>query len=321
MNSAQGSPLGVVIVTYRSQDVIGDCLDSLLAAGGPAMRIVVVDNASSDGTTAVVAQRATRPGRHGVELIHAGRNGGYAAGVNLGLARLAGDPRISWFWVLNPDCTVPPETPARYLAALRRAGAFALMGGRTLYADRPETVQSDGGRVRPWTGVCALVNRGRGAGTPPPDAASLDFISGANMIASRAFLEATGPMREDYFLYYEEVDWAARRGGLPLRFCPEAVVHHRAGTAIGSPAPGRAASPFSTYFNYRGRMRFLARHRPRTLPTALVHALARALLAVLQRDAGNAGAILRGTLGLSPPRDVRDRLAPRPRSRRMPGNS
>ena len=72
-----------------------------------------------------------------------------------------------------------------------------------------------------------------------PDPASLDFISGASMVASRAFIDQVGLMADDYFLYYEEIDWAARRGALPFRLCGDAIVYHHTGTSIGSASSSR----------------------------------------------------------------------------------
>ena len=189
----QTARLAVIIVTYCSADVVGTCLDSLLASTGPGLDIVVVDNASPDGTVDRVNRRCPGHGRHTLTVIRAAFNGGYAAGVNLGLAQARAAPFV---WILNPDCVVPSETPARLLDRAQSGPAFALMGGRTCYAATPHHIQSDGGRVGRWTGVCRLVNQGGGPDTLAPDAATLDFISGAHMLASRAFLDRD---REDSF--------------------------------------------------------------------------------------------------------------------------
>ena len=309
MTDSEEAQLGVIIVTYNSAGVIGGCLASLLAVRKPPLRIVVVDNASSDGSARIVERSASIRGPHRVELIRAQANRGFASGVNLGLAHLSADPAIGYFWILNPDCVVPDDTPATYLAALKAAGPFALMGGRTLYAATRPAIQSEGGRIGRWTGVCRLTNRGCDPATArSPAEETLDFISGANMIASRAFLDRAGPMAEDYFLYYEEVDWAVRRGDLPLRLCPDAIVHHHAGTSIGSATLENGATAFASYFNHRARMRFLWRHRARALPTALAFALLRAAMLAIRGERGEAIGALRGTLGLAPPPEVAARL-------------
>lgn len=326
------SPLGVILVAYNSADVILDALETLLgaaAADGTALCVAVVDNASTDGTAAAIAAWATGDAPHvpsavlpfphlpvpkplpegALTVIPAGVNGGYAAGVNLGLAHLAANPAIDRFWILNPDSLVPPGTPRAF--AGHDPGPFALMGGRVTYCDPPDMIQIDGGTINRWTGVTGNINLGRTIGdTPAPAPTALEFVMGASMVASRAFLDRAGPMPEDYFLYYEEVDWAMRRGDLPLAVCPDARIYHHAGTAIGSQAVGRPASPFSLYFKHRGRMRFVRKFFPRSLPTAFAYSCAKALQILLKGYRREALTIMRATLDLPPPPAIRARLSP-----------
>lgn len=299
--------LGVVLVTHGSGDVVGDCLDTLLASRGVALSVVVVDNASSDDTAAVVAARSA-PAPHDLRWCPTGRNGGFAAGVNHGLDLLLPDPGLDRFWILNPDTLVPAGT-ARAFAAHPAPGGFGLIGGRVVYADPPGRIQIDGGVIDWRTGRTFNIHQNAPADTAPPRAAEIDFVTGASMVVSRAFVEKAGPMPEAYFLYYEEVDWALRRGALPLLHCAEAVVRHRAGTAIGSGRPGRTASPFSEWFKHRARLRFVRRHRPAALPGAWAFTAAKAAqLLLLRRDPAAAAAVMRGGFGLAPPAAVRRRL-------------
>lgn len=322
-------PIGVAIVAFNSADVILGCLDSLFASQGATLRVVVTDNCSSDATVALIrewsAKRQEADREFGfaelpadavsdaeveLTLLRSDVNGGYAHGVNAGLKVLLRNPSLDLFWVLNPDCEVTPDAAARYLAH-GADGGFSLMCGRTLYTDVPDRVQTDGGRVNRWTGVCSAVNIGApSTSATMPRAAALDFVPGSNAVATRAFIERAGLMTEDYFLYYEEVDWAFRRGDLPLRVVDDVIVYHHGGTAIGSGAVGRRASPFANYFNYRNRIRFLRRHRPIAVPVALGYAAAKASQLVLKGAFGEARALLAGAFGLAPPAAVRDRIAP-----------
>ncbi len=326
------APLGVVIVAYNSADVILDCLETLCAAAAidrTALRIVVVDNASPDDSVQAVADWVSgkkpwmAPGDlpftapalskplapHLVTVIPARVNGGFAAGVNIGLHHLFADPDIGRVWVLNPDTLIPPGTPAAFAAY--DPGPFALMGGRATYTDPPDMIQIDGGTLNHRTGVTGNINLGRSfAATPAPQASEMDFITGASMVASRAFWDRAGPMVEDYFLYYEEVDWALRRGDLPLALCPAARVFHRTGTVIGSATLGRPASPFSLYFLHRGRLRFVRRHLPRARVTAWAYTLAKAAQYWLKGWRAEARAVLAGARDGPLPETVRARLGP-----------
>lgn len=337
--------LGVVIVSYNSRDVIFDCLESLLAARDVSLHVVVVDNASTDGTPAAIRDWAAGqsawtapddlpfpltaapkplelagpddlpPAAPGITLLHSPVNGGFAAGVNIGLAHLARHPDIDRFWVLNPDCVTPPETPRAFAAHETPGGQFSLLGGRLTYVDPPDRIQSDGGIIDQRTGRTHNLNLEKSfTQTPPSDSMQMDFISGASMVASRRFYETAGPMPEEYFLYYEEVDWALRRGELPLAFCPEARVYHRAGTAIGSPVKGRMASTFSLYFKHRARHLFVRRHFPRSLPTAWAFTLAKAGWYLLKGHRSAARTVIAGAYGAPPPREVREKLSPEARA-------
>ncbi len=287
---------------------------------------MIVDNASDDGTvSAVRAWAHENAGRLSFEeglpgeLSHASAdltlllspvNGGFAWATNRGLELLLGDKGLELFWILNPDCEVLPRT-ARTLIAAAGEGPFALMGGRTLYRDDPAIVQTDGGRVSLWTGVCRCINEDRpAADVALPGAAEINFLSGANCVASRQFIESAGLMPEDYFLYYEEVDWAMQRGALPLRPVANAEVMHRGGATIGSGTLNRRPSAFSNYFNYRNRIRFLRRFSPGALPVAYFYATAKACQLVLAGAFDEARGLMTGLLGLPPPRTVRRVLGP-----------
>lgn len=313
---ARSPRLGVVIVAFNSADVILDCLESLLASPGMALSVVVVDNGSSDGTPDLLRAwaagqpwqpapdlpfaltpaakplrldgAASDPDGHRITLLDTWINAGFAAGVNRGLALLAADP--------GPD--------------------FALMGGRVLYWPSDDQIQIDGGLIDWRTGVTGNLNQyAQSTATPAPDPAQMAFITGASMVASRRFYAAAGPMPEDYFLYYEEVDWALRRNALPgaplpLAYCPQALVWHRAGTAIGSPTLDRPASAFSLYFKHRARLRFMRRHFPASLPLALAYSLAKSAQLLVKGYPVEAWTILSASLGLGPSARIRARLSP-----------
>jgi GT2 family glycosyltransferase len=332
--------LGVVIVAFNSADVILDCLDSLFASDdADRLDVVVVDNASGDDTRAAIVdwaagkrhapnpacvpgQAAPAPKPIAMETVRVGEarssapltlilsdvNGGYAYGVNAGLEYLRGSEGLAGYWVLNPDSIVPPAAPSRFVAALGGQGE-GLVSSRWRYVEEPGTIQTDGGRFSRWTGVCTSVNAGRpAAATTLPDGATLDFVTGANIVVPRGFVDRVGRMHEDDFLYYEEVDWAWRRGRQPITMVTGAEIYHRGGTSIGSSNGIRQASPFADYFNQRNRIWFVRRNFPLRAPVAIAWALAKAAQALLRSGPAQARAILAGALDLVPPRSVSERI-------------
>jgi GT2 family glycosyltransferase len=344
--SELGEPvLGVVVVTFSSSNVIEECLESLAASVGVRLKVVVVDNASADDTCQVVLDWATgakpfvqpedsplprtepvskprsirelRPGEGASELeeftlIQSDVNRGFAGGVNVGLKAL--DGHVEWYWVLNPDCVVPPHTARAFVDAARSQPDFSLMTSRTVYYHRPDRIQTDGGQVNRVTGSCRQRSLGRDVATTPlPRASELDWVTGANMVVSQRFLSSAGLMPEDYFLYFEEVDWAFRRGDLPLAIAADAIVYHRGGTAIGSGDMDRRASPFANYFNHRNRIRFARRHLSPVPLAAYLFGLAKATQLALVGAGAEALAVIAGMFDLRPPREISRRF-PDPRA-------
>lgn len=341
--------IGVIVVAYDAEAVLPTCLESVFASDSDAFRAVVVDNASPDRSVEVLRDwasgalvpefpegahdparrpapkpvavteldeaeaRAAAPADWGrLALVRAEANRGFAAGVNLGLDLLSHDPEIGVFWILNPDGIAHPGTLGALAEAATRRPDFGLMGGRVRYCEPPGLIQSDcGGRIDRWTGICRSLHIGMTPESAPqtrPE--TLDYVCGAHMAVSRAFVEEAGPMPEEYFLYYEEIDWALRRGRRPIVYAPEALVHHHGGASIGSGTPGRSASAFANYFNYRNRMRFMRRFRPHGLPTAYLYSLAKIGRLLLGGEWGSAIGAARGLHGLPPGRRIRARLGP-----------
>lgn len=318
---AKPSAIGVVIVTYCAEDFLLHCLKSLLESGYPALRVVVVDNASTDSTCERVRLWARTARAQEFEerdqnsppravaawltLLHAGGNLGFAGGVNAGLRVLMRDQQMELFWILNPDTTVEPHTPFALARRARKAGRFAAIGGRILYAGQNKTVQTDGGRLHRLSFTGINVNRGLdGASCTMPDPESLDYISGASLLVSRTFIERAGLMDERWFLYYEEIDWQLRRGDLPIALEPEARVVHRAGASIGSGRPDERTSPLAVYFMTRNLLPFVARWSPARLPFAYAMAWWK-LFRSWGFDRARLVALLRGLHQLPPPQEVR----------------
>ncbi|WP_436758522.1 glycosyltransferase [Streptosporangium sp. V21-05] len=227
-------PLAVVIVTYSSGKVVEGCLRSLdaaLADAGPA-RVVVVDNASADDTVERV--RAVAPE---AEVIQTGRNAGFAAGVNAGIAAADGCDVL----VLNPDIRLAPGSVLLLRQALALPGtgiAAPRLTGETgtlhLSMRRRPTVPRalgeallGGNRAGRIPALGELVVDPAAYDSPQV----VDWVAGAAWMISRACLDALDPLDERYFLYSEETEYMLRAGeaGFAVRYEPRAVAVHLGG--------------------------------------------------------------------------------------------
>jgi N-acetylglucosaminyl-diphospho-decaprenol L-rhamnosyltransferase len=253
----------VVIVSWNARQELERCLRSLLDA--PPMvphSIVVVDNASTDGSADMVA--GTFPS---VRLIRSPENLGFARGNNLALRRETSEMIL----LLNPDTIVPPAAIDTLVARLVAHPEAAAAGPRIIDANgRPEL--SFGSMPAPVTEARQkILTRLHGSGIAPFSAIVrrmtsrerlVDWVSGACLLVRRPAAEAVGLLDERYQLYWEDVDFcsALRRQGWRILFTPAAqIVHLRGRSASVAPRPTSRA--------YReGQLAFYAKHHPRWLP-------------------------------------------------------
>ncbi len=233
-----GSAITAIVVTYRSSAVIAECLERLQhAAPRRGVEVVVVDNSSADGT-AELAERALGTGGR---VVRRAVNGGYAAGVNAGIAAA----RTPWIAVLNPDTRVPEaglDRLADLLESYPRAGLIAprVRDG----AGRPETTIGWFPTVARERAHSWLADRfglpGRMAPFPPTTA-RVEWASGCAWLLRRSAVEDVGPLDEGYFMYFEDVDYCRRLhdAGWDVMATPEVEIEHD----IGGGSDGTVAVP------------------------------------------------------------------------------
>lgn len=230
-------------------------------------------------------------------------NLGFAAGNNVGLRFALSQPDMDCVWLLNNDTLVEPDCHAQMRRQLALHGDRALCGSVIHFFDRPDIIQAIGGnRFNAFTGVAGcsegrFLHESDFAGVDTAEAA-VDYLSGCSMLLPRAFLEEVGLMGEDYFLYYEEIDWFVRNDRrFPLVIAEHARLYHREGSSIGSPGWQRPASRFADSHLYRSRLIFMRKHRRAWLPLCYLVAFLDVGKQLLRGRFGNATAVLSVLLG------------------------
>jgi GT2 family glycosyltransferase len=254
--------LVVIVLTYNGLELTLDCLRSLDEQEGASFDVLVVDNASADGTVSALGRQ-----RPDLRVLQAGSNLGYAGGNNVGLRHAMRDG-ADLFLLLNNDTRLGPDCLRHLLAALDRHPGTGVLGPLVYTWDEGRTICSAGGRID-WCHADAI-NIGAGeqdAGQFCPG--SVDFINGCGLLITRPALQAVGLLDERYFMYWEETDLCVRvrRAGFDIRFEPAAHLRHKA--SIHSVEMG----PVALYYMTRNRIRFFGMRSPgRWKVVALLHA-------------------------------------------------
>ncbi len=260
----------IVIVSFNTRVDLARCLQAF-ADTPPAVtfQIVVVDNASSDGSAAMVADRFP-----GVRLIEAGGNLGFARANNLGIR--ATDSEL--VLLLNSDTLVPPQALDRLVAALDRLPQAGAVGPRLV--DGGGTAELSWGRMiaprAEWEQrrLMRRLAEGDHAAREHVDRLSreeraVDWVSGACLLVRRAAAEQVDLLDERYFMYTEDVDFCAalRAQGWQVVFTPAAEIIHLRGRSA-------ATAPAATRTRYReSHLAFYRKHHPRWVPALRLYNL------------------------------------------------
>jgi hypothetical protein len=237
--------VSIVIVNYNTRELVRACLDSLVAgAAGVLCETFVVDNASTDGSAGVVAERFAD-----VRLLCNPDNCGFAAANNLALAEAHG----RYVVLLNPDTVVQPGALAglvRFMDAHPRAGYCGprLMNGDGSHqasARRLPTLLSGAWSMLGWDKCHPHSRHSADLHVAYGDRGEVraGWLTGACLMVRQEALAQVGVLDEAYFMYFEEADWCRRlaRAGWEGWYVGEAEVVHLGGQ---SSAPADDDAPF-----------------------------------------------------------------------------
>jgi len=281
---ASGGPddlVSVVIVNFNAGDYLAAAVESVLAQTEVATEVIVVDNASADGS---VEALRTRVPADRVRIIVLDDNYGFAHACNAGITVSRGSSVL----LLNPDCRM-------------HAGSLALL--RWMIQERPDVgmtgpliVNPDGSEQRgcrrdipnPWQIICVAFGLHRlmpdhprfrdyayDAAILPDRPAEVPAISGACMLVRRAAIDAVGHLDSGYFLHFEDLDWCMRfqSAGLKILFVPGAVVEHTQGVCSRS-RPIRVEA-----YKHRSLVRFLRKNFTAYYPSSFMAVVSALVLA------------------------------------------
>ena len=240
MSSLPPPDLSVIIVSYRVRDVLCDCLQSLYAGeglSGVSAQVIVVDNASGDGTADAVRTRFPQ-----VEVIALTENRGFAGGNNIGLSAATGRNLL----LLNPDTLVPNGTLSQCVRYLDNSPAdVGAMGCRVSGTDGNVQWECARRAVTPNDEITRAFlldrvffrsetfNRERMPGWNRSDERDVESLLGAFMLVRRAAYETIGGLDERFFLMYEDTDYCTRLrdAGYRIRYFPGASITHLGGSS------------------------------------------------------------------------------------------
>lgn len=266
----------VQVVTYNSAEDITDCLDAVLRQTYPIDKILVIDNASKDGTADRVSSYIKDLGQPRVQFVPNPSNSGFAPAHNQGIRMTQSD----YVLVLNPDVELGAEYVERIVKLMDRHPEVGSATGLLLLKSSPDIVDSTGLLMN---GIWRAVDRGAGESAARwRDSGEVFGVSGAAAMYRRAMIKEISVhgefFDEDFFAYKEDVDvaWRANLLGWKAYYCADALATHARGWKKGS----RNQQPLAIRrYSYINRYKMIYKnltgsHWVKYLPKLLVFELA-----------------------------------------------
>lgn len=259
-----------IILNYRTSELtLKACEAALREMAGLEGEIVVVDNASGDGSFEALSQAAqdkgwTKDSR--LRVLQSGWNGGFGAGMNFGMrAGLSSGAAPDYYYLLNSDAWPEPGAIALLRDFLHSNPTAGLVGSHIKGPDGvthttafrfPSIAGEFEGAAR--TGVISRILKNAIVPLPQPTGpARVDWTAGASLMIKREVIEATGGFDEEFFLYFEETDLSRRSlaAGWTTHYLPDSHVVH-----IGSASTGMKTWARTPQYWFDSRLRYLSKN-------------------------------------------------------------
>ena len=265
----------IIIVNFRTPRLVVDCLHSLQAdvRAEPDCRVIVVDNASGDGSVEHLRTAIRAADWTWAEVRPLHHNGGFAFGNNAAIRSLLQTKQPpAYFHLLNPDTYIRPGAVHRLIDFMEAHPHVGIAGSRLEHPDG--SAQSAAFRFH---GVLSEFERGLRLGVvskllqrwmvapPTRDAPHrTDWVNGASLMIRREVFDSVGLMDEGFFLYFEETDFClrARQAGWPCWFVPASRVVHLEGQSTGATGAIARRKPLPDYWFVSRRRYFRKHHGP-----------------------------------------------------------
>lgn len=246
--------VAVIVLNWNCLAETVLCLNTLLHNRNADFDIFLLDNGSKNSEYTKLME--IFGGNNQIFLYSSAKNLGFTGGNNFLLQKAREKGGYRYYFLLNNDTEVASDFLQTFLSAVD--GRSGIFGPQVRYFENKNFVQSIGGKINLWTGICSRI----GDKIHEENCESLnkenerDYIFGCAFLISNDVVDKLGVLDDRFFIYYEEVDYcvSAKENGFAVRYIPAGVVLHKDSVAT------KKISGFHIYMMFRNRMLFLKKH-------------------------------------------------------------
>lgn len=271
----------IVILNWNGWKDTIECLESVFKTDYPNYQVIVVDNGSTDDSIERINYWAK--GKPKLEIIETKKNLGFAAGNNVALRYVLERNDFEYVWLINNDIVAHPDALKNMVGRMQEDKKIGICGCVILDYYEPSKISALGGFYDKWLGqaYCKKIE------------SKMDYVPGASMLVSKEFLNDIGLMCEDYFLFFEEIDWAVRaRNRYSLAIALNAIVYHKGSASVKrkESETNKKQKRYSLLYDHyttRNRLLFTGKFHPYLLPFVYLSILGYLLDRIAYREWDN----------------------------------
>ncbi len=241
----------MIILNWNRKDDTIACLRSVNEVKYSKLSVVLVDNASRDGTVeSVTASFPT------VKVITNSENLRFAGGNNVGIG-YAMQNGADYVLLLNNDTEVAPDFLSELVKAAESEREIGMAGPKIYYHDNPKRIWFAGGKIEFWKGWISHIGIRECDRGQYDTLKQVDYLTGCCLLVKRNVIEAVGTLDESYFIYGEDADWCIRasRAGFKLAYVPSSVIRHKVSSSSGG-----NLSWFKNWNKLKSHIRLMAKY-------------------------------------------------------------
>ena len=293
--------VNIIVVDNNSKDSSLDSINAYLMTNNNFISDKQQDNYISKRINKAIVYKSNEKFINKIVLISANKNYGFSGGNNIGLIYADNNFNSDYYWILNNDTLVEPNTLLLMLKRIQKNKQICICGSTILQRNDKSTVQCYGGSYYSlFSGRGWSFNEGEKYSkniTNGLAESKLNYISGASMLLKASFIKKIGWFCEDYFLYNEEIDLSMKlTNGEKLAVATDAVVYHKIGATIGTNHSNNNGSKLASFYQSRSKLIFAKKHTPKNYIFVYFFILGRCLKFFLVKKSISNGLIILSVL-------------------------